>query len=138
MKRYIVLLPLAILVPQMALAQALPWKTQQAGQAQPSSQPAQKYRTRQAAPVTPPPAAGESTRDEDDRRLADLAGQFYQLHEHDSDAIAKIKKLENEVKHFEATLKGKSYDADILKDTRSLARRITHQRKEWEARQKAS
>lgn len=131
-------IPLAVLIvaaiafasPQAAFSQALPWQVEQVGNV--PQAPAQHHGHKKAGN----PASGD--RDADDRRLADLAAKFYRLHEKDKDAIANMKRLEGEVSHFAGTLKGKSNEADILKDTRNLKNRITRQRKEWESRQTVS
>ena len=83
--------------PQQAFSQALPWQSQSSGsQAQQTPQHSHHH-SQNNTNAANTPAPGGNTRDADDRRLDTLAGKFYHIHEKDTDAIAKMKKLEGEV-----------------------------------------
>ena len=129
---------LGLLAPPPVFGQALPWQT--GGQQPSASQNTQPYQHRhQATSQNPAPQAptANNSREQDDRRLNELATQFYAIKGTDAQAIPKLKKLLKEVKSYRTSL-GHSGDKDIIKDAKNLDRRITKQLNGLEAKAKAA
>jgi hypothetical protein len=133
--------------PAPAFSQALPWQTDQQQQTMPQSQDAQsgqhhhKGKGNGNSTQTPQsaPAAQNSQREQDDHHLNELGTQFYNISSKDKQAIVKLKKLQQDVKVFNASLDNRTYNAsDIAKDTDNLERRITTQLKKLEAKASAA
>ena len=123
---------LGLLLPQPVFGQALPWQTGGQQQTAPSAQPRQHQH-----PAATPQAAPANSREQDDRRLNELATQFYAIKGTDAQAIPKLKKLLKAVKSYSSSLGHSGYD-DISKDAKNLERRITKQLNDLEAKAKAA
>ena len=116
----------SFLLPQQASSQSLPWqKGEQQHHGNNANSPAPQ------SPSTPQ----NNNQELDDRRLNELATQFYNIKVKDKGAITKLRKLLGDVKNFSASLDQRSNSAhDVVNDTKNLEHRIAKQLKSWEAR----
>lgn len=131
----VALLALAFALPQAAFSQPLPWQTQSGGSQQPQQQPViRTHHVSNPEPMAAPAPAVQSSPEENDRKLNELASRFYNIHEQDKNAIARLTVLSKEVRHFRVTLQHQDAQHDILADAKHLEHRITRQLKDWQTR----
>jgi len=149
-RMYTMVTALMCLAPvEQAFSQALPWENgaQPQQMQQPQQPPLSQPQGMQPPPphmhhgnmMAPPPAPQGDQRSLDDRRLNELGTQYYAIKPMDKNAIGKLKKLQHEVKTFNESLNGRSYNAsDIAHDADKLEGKITAQIKKFQAKAKAA